>query len=177
VHQYWTDLTGRFFTTISSVSLVILSHRLICAFPSTCRAVLRADNYCSGFHCTNSLISWQLSPCDLVEAWVTTCFFPCCRTFWAVSSDQQMRLAVQAVWFKNGTAGRKRSSLQEVWVEKLMVAVSRRRLKFLLACCVCGCGCCVFLVDRWQNCTKLMPLTEESPVQTLLERLLNACLC
>jgi ABC-type uncharacterized transport system auxiliary subunit len=48
-----------------------------------------------------------------------------------------------------------------------MVTVSRRRLKFLLACfvCVCGCGCCVFLVDRWQHCTKFLPLTEESPVQ------------
>ena len=41
-------------------------------------------------------------------------------------------------------------------------------LTCVLCVCVCGCGCCVFLVDRWQHCTKFLPLTEESPVQTLL---------
>jgi len=46
----------------------MLSYQLISVFSSTCRAGLRADNYCSGLHGTNSLITLQLSPCDLGEA-------------------------------------------------------------------------------------------------------------
>jgi hypothetical protein len=35
---------------------------------------------------------------------------------------------------------------------------------------VCGCGCCVFLVDRWQRCTKFLPPTKGERFQKLLEQ-------
>jgi hypothetical protein len=94
-----------------------------------------------------------------------------------------MQLTVFAGWFRNATAGRERSVLQEGRADKPSVvgkSAPPEMFIFVLCVCVCvcvgggcGCGCCMFLGERRQHCTKFLRLTEERSVQTLLERLLK----